>query len=368
MRARPLRLAFLALLLGAGTARAQSEAPPLSAEVLRYEPEEARAWTALAPLPFPLASPATAWGAGTLYVLGGERADGAAVRPSAEGFSLETAGGAWRALPPLPVPAAGARAAVLDGTLYLAGGWDDSGGDARFFAGLHALPAGAGAWERRSPMAAPRSDFALLAEGGALYAVGGKAEGPFDRFYAEAERYDPAADRWTPVAPMPKPAAYAAGAALGGALYVLGGEGGPGEPEFLARAFRYDPAADRWTRVADMPRARKGHVAAAIGGRLYVFGGRGPREGREANLPEIDVYDPAADAWTTVGEQPRPTAFGAAAGDGAGGAILVGGEREAEEPLERRYENAIVKWGLTAMLLALLVLSALPERGAAERG
>jgi N-acetylneuraminic acid mutarotase len=81
---------------------------------------------------------------------------------------------------------------------------------------------------------------------------------------------------------------------MGGKMYVTGGQAEEGSENSVCV---YDPQADAWTSLASMSIARQCHAAAVVGGKLYVFGGH---DSYEENLSTAEVYDPASDSWAQV--------------------------------------------------------------------
>lgn len=57
------------------------------------------------------------------------------------------------------------------------------------------------------------------------------------------------------------------------------------------------------TSSAKLPRARYRHAAVHAKGKLWLVGGRTIPE--DLIIPEVDVYDPATDSWSTVGKIPE---------------------------------------------------------------
>ena len=90
---------------------------------------------------------------------------------------------------------------------------------------------------------------------------------------------------------MPRRLYGHAAAAMGGKMYVTAGEAEGGWEKSVCV---YDPQADAWTSLASMSIARQCHASAAVGGKLYVFGGFGANGGR---LNTAEVYDPASNSW-----------------------------------------------------------------------
>ena len=158
-------------------------------------------------------------------------------------------------LTPMLVSTKSAAFGVVDGLLYVAGGWLGLG-----------------------PQAAGWSTG------------GGKTD--------LLQVFDPMSNTWAFKAPMPIRLFGSASCSHDGKLYVFGGStvGGPGYPS--RRCFAYDPQADQWKELAPMPSERGPdwqsyiHKATVHQGRAFVLGG-GPC------APPF-VYDFEADVWKLV--------------------------------------------------------------------
>ena len=93
-------------------------------------------------------------------------------------------------------------------------------------------------------------------------------------------------------------------------------------PSVAATARAFDVAADAWVDLAAPPRPRYRHAAAydAENNLVYVVGGRDVDDGL---VDAVDIYDVAADAWTTLpGVAVARSDLGAVV---HGGALLVAG-------------------------------------------
>ena len=77
---------------------------------------------------------------------------------------------------------------------------------------------------------------------------------------------------------------------MDGKIYVTGGDDEGGSESSVCV---YDPQADAWTSLASMSVARQYHASTVVGGKLYVFGGWGA----SGRLSTAEVYDPASDSW-----------------------------------------------------------------------
>ena len=112
-----------------------------------------------------------------------------------------------------------------------------------------------GTWSEGAPMPTARSEMPAALLDGLIYLPGG--------FGGEQalEAYDPAADRWHSLAPMPEGRHHLMAAAHAGRVYIFGGaRSGGWEPSATARL--YDPAEDSWAVSVE---GRMGIQVSALG-------------------------------------------------------------------------------------------------------
>ena len=172
----------------------------------------------------------------------------------------------------------------------------------------------------------PRQEMAVAQLDGRVYAVGGLA----GRANANTI-YDPIGDRWSLGADLPVSTDHGWAVSLQGRLYVGGGG--------TNRVFSYDAPADRWTEVASSTYVHGGTPAAGvIGGLIYVAGGTG---GTMVGN-ELEVYDPAANRWTTLA--PMSCARNHTAGGTIGGKLYVAGGRPGSQDCLEVYDPATDAW------------------------
>ena len=184
----------------------------------------------------------------------------------------------------------------------------------------------AGNWTTLAPMNEPRQELAAALLDGRIYAVGGLG----GRSNAN-EIYDIASDTWTLGADLPVGTDHAWAAALGGRVYAGAGTS--------RRVFSYDPGTDAWIDVAPSAFFHGGTAAAAvIDGRIYVAGGTGG--GMAGN--ELEVYDPAANRWTTLA--PMGCARNHTAGGVIDGLLYVAGGRPGNQTCVEAYDPASDTW------------------------
>lgn len=120
-----------------------------------------------------------------------------------------------------------------------------------------------------------------------------------------------AEERWTDSAPVPVALGEVAGGVINGKLHLVG--------EGSSDTFAYDIASNTWASgLADRPHVGEHHAAEVVNGRLYLFGGfNGGSSGT------VQIYDPAANAWSLGAPMPFPT--GSASSALIGGKVYVAG-------------------------------------------
>jgi glucose/arabinose dehydrogenase len=238
-----------------------------------YDPA-GQSWTAAAPYTTDPAKyvdhPGAACLDGKVYLIGGLLKAGVAVKHV---YEYSPAANTWTPKADLPHPRGAAGVAVLDGTIYVAGGlgYPDKND-------LFAYNAVTNTWETKAPMPTARDHFIMEAIGGKLYAIGGRTNVTLDPMTAVNEVYDPATNTWATRKPMPIPRAAMASGILHGHIQLWGGETTPGNPNAtVAGVFKqgqdYDPKTDSWIAIADELTPRHGTDGATIDNKTYVPGG-----------------------------------------------------------------------------------------------
>jgi len=203
----------------------------------------------------------------------------------------DTGSGSWTPLARKPVAAANCGSAVLNGMIYLIGGFNLTMVPARL-SFVDVYDPQTDSWEQKSIYPHFASGLCAVNYKGNIYTFGG-----FDgsRDLDEAYRYDHETDKWIPLAPMPGGGrSQCRAVALNEKIYVIGGW-----PN-LFRVECYDPAKDSWETKSPLLLGRHsfGCETIAEGSRrfIYVFGGGSNWNG----LDEAERYDPEKDEWTQI--------------------------------------------------------------------
>jgi N-acetylneuraminic acid mutarotase len=256
------------------------------------------AWSARASLPVAKQELAVVAIGSKVYVLGG--LDGA-------GTSLaivhvyDASSDTWSIGPPLPRPMHHVNAAVADGRIYIVGALEGAGFKAT--GDVWMLDPSAGAWTPKKPMPAgtERGAAMVAAIGKVIYVAGGLRSGAV----ADVSSYDTESDEWTARPAMDVPRDHGAGAAVGGIFYAVGGRGAA-IGAHVPRLDAFDPATGQWSPRAPMPTSRAGAAVAVAKGRIVVIGGEGNANADTGVFAEVESYDPAANAWTSLPPMKTP--------------------------------------------------------------
>ena len=216
------------------------------------------------------------------------------------------AAGDWDLITQLPTERNNFTTAVVDNKVYLIGGTleKDVGGPYGITT-VEVYNPQTDAWQRVADMPTPRTSAKAAVVNGIIYVFGGYSSK--DRLILNwklpivVEAYDPKTDTWTQKQDMPVSRINFRLGVVGGKVYLFGGTTGfgDGHEERMDRVDIYDPATDTWMKGPKMPTRRDPMAVAVASDRLYVIGGRGwPKAGNGGPLlTVIEEYNPRKGQW-----------------------------------------------------------------------
>lgn len=228
------------------------------------------------------------------------------------------------------------REAVLlaDGRVLATGGYNCVNGTCTPQGGCEIYDPAQQTWRATGSFSVARGNHALIRlADGRVIAIGGRIP---TGWTSATEIFDPATGLWTAGPRMREPR-YLHRAVLlpGGRVLVTGGRslnvpGGLSQP--VATAELLDTKATAWSDAAAMSGPRFDHALTLLAdGRVLAASGfRQTDSVKILAAPNVEVYDPAANAWTTVGQlaSPRTVATSIALPDGR--VLITGGINEAD--------------------------------------
>ena len=169
------------------------------------------------------------------------------------------------------------------------------------------------------PALRPSGSATLLGSGKVLIAGG----------LAGAQLYDPPTNAWRPTSNMITTRDwYTATVLPSGKVLVAGGDElrGPYRPTSSAEI--YDPTTGAWTPTKSMTAEHAGATAVLLPFGMVLVAGGGSVPEKLGAVNSVDLYDPAAGAWTAPGVMAAPRSYFTATLLRTGGLLFAGGENE----------------------------------------
>ncbi len=223
---------------------------------------------------------------GILYVAGGN--NGTQDDPSLQAYTIAT--NSWATLASMPGGRyQGDGAGVINGKLYVTGGWTTSPGLPNN--NLWVYDPSTNGWSTlaNAPTLSGTGTSGVI--NGKLYVTTSCDGNSGYRNYLWV--YDPGTNSWTSLAGSPDAHGGAAYGVINGKFYVAGGVNSGGAT--FGELDAYDPSTNIWTALAPMPVSRSFAFSGVINGKLYVAGGS---DGSSV-VATVEVYDPATNTWST---------------------------------------------------------------------
>lgn len=262
----------------------------------------------------PSLCPTSPCGDRLVYVVGGRGGALGSVSKRVDVFDPPAA--SWRRGPDLPEPRHDVGAVGLSDTLYVTGGVASSTGF-KPETNVWVLRPGRLSFERRAAMPEPRAGHGAVAVGSKIYVVAGA--GPSSNVLI----FDPASG-WKTGSAMPVPRDHAAVVAVGKRIYVLGGRTARG---LTSRVDIYDTAADSWSSGPDLPIPNSAMAAGQLSdGLIHIMGGENPKLVGGNVRDKHFALDPVGGIWLE-GPKPLLAVHGAPGVVVQGKLLVIGGSR-----------------------------------------
>jgi N-acetylneuraminic acid mutarotase len=241
-------------------------------------------WEARADMPFTDYYFASAVVNNKIYVIGGtpDGATGVLNIWEYDPTQDPSAQNGWIQKADIPTQRGAATAAVVDGKIYLIGGYVPSTGSN--YATNEMYDPTTNSWQAKQPMPTPRGFINSAVLNGKIYVIAGG----YPTATKKLEVYDPVQNSWMPKKDLNVARVNARAAVYGGKIYVFAGY-----PNITSCEY-YDPVTDTWTYFSNFPESIGGTVSVAVYNNLiYVFGG-----GYQPGIKKVYAYNPQTDTWT----------------------------------------------------------------------
>ncbi|RKU20580.1 hypothetical protein C6500_08435 [Candidatus Poribacteria bacterium] len=251
-----------------------------------------------------------------IYIIGGslfENRAGPFGLSTVEVYDPQT--NTWQRGADMPTPRTNAKAAVVDGTIYVFGGYNSKD---KFLQNwkmadhVEAYDPLTDTWTQKKEMPISRFYFGLGVVAGKVYLIGGTTglgEGQEQRM-DRVDIYDPATDTWAKGPKMPTRRNPGGVAVVSTRIYVIGGEGWPlprvwGADQFLGSIEVYDPINRQWEKKKDMLEIKNWFPSVVVEGAIYLIGGY-THEGGLQEVATVNVYHPRTETWREISALPNP--------------------------------------------------------------
>ncbi|HEY0468369.1 MAG TPA: hypothetical protein VGC79_29430 [Polyangiaceae bacterium] len=297
--------------------------------------DHAFSWSEATPCPLPRFEASGVVVNGELWVMGGFLSSMLDVTTLIDIYDPNT--DRWRPGPELPGAETHAGVVNVADGFVLVGGFQGNVLNRFTTAGVWRFNTANAAWSSAPDLPTPRAAVFAAFVGGKVHAAGGLGpDGNSDA--GEHLAWDIAgSNEWTAAAPLATPRNHGGGAATGGLFFAFSGrhdwdEFAGDDPALDA----YDPATDRWTPRAPMPVSRSEIGAATVGlsdGRVLIVGGS--ITGKSPSADAL-VYDPLKDLWSNLPPLPVPLKGVVAARVGSK-IIVTTGSPTSTDPSDKTY-------------------------------
>ena len=194
----------------------------------------------------------------------------------------------------MPTPRMGSASAVVDGKIYIIGGYSKQG----ISSVVEEYDSHKNKWNQKASMITSRGMTSAVAVGKVIYVIGGRNESGITNV---VEAYDTVRDSWKKVKPMPTARWNHMVAEVDGLIYVIGGITGVGNRrEAIDKVEIYDTAKDSWSSGIPMPKAKQGAAVNVNQEKIYILGGRFGAGDFGYATGSVEVYNKAQKTWDSA--------------------------------------------------------------------
>ncbi len=207
-------------------------------------------------------------------------------------FAYDIASNSWsQPLPDLPAVRSHHGVAILDGTIYVIGGYDKV-----LFDTVYALDLPDGNWEQVStaPELVDGIQYGTVPVGDRIAILGANMKTSGNADYALFFDPNSVDNAWTTSGLLKEKGWFRSAVVHDGALYAFGGAfGGNTDAQNLAAV--YDAEQDSWTSLPPMPRPRMhAHATSQAGAVMLLLGSE---KKTDVLVPVVDAYEPGSGTW-----------------------------------------------------------------------
>ncbi len=260
----------------------------------------------------------------------------------------------WQRVADMPTPRHGAKAAVVNGIVFVFGGWngkDEGFANRKYPVSVEAYNPRTDTWIPKQDMPVSRVEFGIGVVDGKIYIIGGaiRRDGGGERI-GSVDVYNPVTDTWVEGREMPTPREALGVGVVDNRIYAIGGRGWPPVRigPHLTVIEEYDSRSRQWRKRGDMLDTRDSFATVVVRDSIYLIGGVILAGGPHEYLASVNVYDPQKDAWGEIPAMPIPfLPQGAAAVNGK--IYVFGGSTDVGKGVELLSDVVVYDTGFRAV-------------------
>jgi uncharacterized repeat protein (TIGR03803 family) len=192
----------------------------------------------------------------------------------------------WGKGTPMPVAAVAACSAVVNGQIYVVGGYNSSAQTA-----VQIYNSTTHKWTTGTALATGLSNQACAVVNGLVYEFGGTNNVGASQTNAVLV-YNPATKIWSSKSAMPTARQDIVAVVANNLVYVIGGYNG----NRLGTLEAYNPATDSWSTEDSLLTAESGAAGGVVAGNIVISGGAG----QSTDTGDTESYSVSGNAWTSL--------------------------------------------------------------------
>ncbi len=212
---------------------------------------------------------------------------------------------AWKTVQPAPLARFEAQGAVVNGKLYVIGGFYNSQIQATKHVDVYDLASNT--WQRIADIPEAITHAPVVVDGATIYVLGGYVGDNPGGSTKHVWKLNTTTSTWSAGPDLPADRGGAGAAMLGRTIHFYGGATRTaGQYNDTDRADHYVLNLDTgiWSSAANLPNPRNHLGGVALNGKVYAIGGQRERFESSGNQTQVDVYDPASNTWGRAANLP----------------------------------------------------------------
>jgi uncharacterized repeat protein (TIGR03803 family) len=250
-------------------------------------------WSSGTAMPVGVAAPAAGLINGNVYLVGGFQTSGSAPVSNNQVYNPTT--GVWTTAAAIPTPVFAPASAVVGSSLYVIGGFEGSSATPTNL--VQVYNSNTNTWSTKLAMPTARGSAAAVLDGGAIYVIGGNGSTPQLNTF---EKYAPSTNTWTEEAPLLVGKSDLSAGLLGTTIVAADGftaSGDTGDNE------GYNVSTNVWSSLTADPSPRNASCFGVVSGQIYVAGGL--NNGTPQTTTTVnESFNASSNKWTSQAAMP----------------------------------------------------------------